>query len=292
MLPAWMVNGTSTTFLTLSTSSGSANLINVIATTTNLLTATPTDGSDCIADRRPREGAAGAAPAQTGHQRMLALLDDIAKKGDELHPFYGKKRLADLRERWAKRGSVASPAERWFLLRRIGKAELEQGNEAESIAALEQAVALVDGLDYDEIARSKVGEDLVSSPDRATYYRNLTWFELGVAYLRFGETQNCCLRNTSESCIMPLRGTALHTVKEGSQGAIRCVEAVLGKRPATADPLEARDCEAPSRWLLNVAYMTLGEYPAGVPEKWRIDLDGLFACDVDFPRIENVIPAL
>lgn len=232
-----------------------------------------------------------ARPAQPEcHSRMLALLDEIARLGDERHPFLGRKRAQDLRERWAKRKDAASALERWYILRRLSKAELEQGNERAAIEAGEGATALVEGLSFDKLEPAQPGAPDVK--DRATYYENLTWFELGIAYLRFGETQNCCLRNTSESCIMPLRGAALHTVKEGSQGAIRCFEKVLANRPAEPDPVERRDCEAPARWLLNVAYMTLGEYPAGVPEAWRIDLDQLFHCEIDFPRFENVMPVL
>ena len=42
-----------------------------------------------------------------------------------------------------------------------------------------------------------------------------------------------------------------------------------------------------SRWLLNVAYMTLGEYPAGVPAPWRLD-PALFASEFDIGRFPEV----
>ena len=46
-----------------------------------------------------------------------------------------------------------------------------------------------------------------------------------------------------------------------------------------------------SAWLLNIAYMTLGEYPQGVPESYRMP-EAVFASGEDFPRFENVAPKL
>jgi hypothetical protein len=57
-------------------------------------------------------------------------------------------------------------------------------------------------------------------------------------------------------------------VKRGSLAAAAILEALLERRP---EDLQAR-------WLLNVAYMTLGEYPGGVPERWLLAPE-LFASD-------------
>src|SRR5690606_29281618 len=51
-----------------------------------------------------------------------------------------------------------------------------------------------------------------------------------------------------------------HQAPEGSRKAIELFEQFLNQ--------DSRDYN--SLWLLNIAYMTLGEYPAGVPEKWLI----------------------
>ena len=230
--------------------------------------------------------------AGDGHARMLALLDAIARDGDEVSPFLGVKVLRDLRERWEKRKAIAPPMERWLLLRKLCKEELKQGNEEAAIQAGTGATELVDALPFDKVDKKLLPGDEGKVVDLTTYYHNTTWFELGMAYMRYGESQNCCLRNTSESCILPLRGSALHTAKEGSEGAIKCFENVLAHRPAQPDPIEYKECEAQARWLLNVAYMTLGEYPKEVPEQWLVDVEKLFHSEVDFPRFENVMPAL
>jgi tetratricopeptide (TPR) repeat protein len=83
---------------------------------------------------------------------------------------------------------------------------------------------------------------------------------LAVAYLRLGERQNCVENHTSASCIVPLAKEGWHSLPLGSQSAIQLYERILQVAP---DDLQ-------SRYLLNIAYMTLGQYPLGVPEEYRI----------------------
>ena len=77
----------------------------------------------------------------------------------------------------------------------------------------------------------------------------------GVAQLRRGEVENCALNHNAEMCILPLSVNARHTRTSGSEAAARYFTRYLEGSP---DSLEVR-------WLLNVAYMTLGKYPASVP---------------------------
>jgi hypothetical protein len=81
--------------------------------------------------------------------------------------------------------------------------------------------------------------------------------ELGMAYLRKGERSNCISGHEAESCLLPIRGLGLHRDTLGSSKAIEQYAYLLRKNP---DDLE-------SKWLLNIAYMTLGKYPAGVPKE-------------------------
>lgn len=83
---------------------------------------------------------------------------------------------------------------------------------------------------------------------------------LAVSFLRMGEQQNCVDNHTAASCIIPLRNPGFHKIKTGSEKAIQVYLKILDKYP---DDLG-------SRWLLNIAYMTLGQYPQGVPAKWLI----------------------
>ncbi|MEO1712466.1 MAG: VCBS repeat-containing protein, partial [Bacteroidota bacterium] len=83
---------------------------------------------------------------------------------------------------------------------------------------------------------------------------------LAVAYLRLGERDNCVGSGPAEACILPLREAAQHKMTTGSKKAIEVYQTIL----------EAFPEDYQSRWLLNLAYMTLGEYPQGVPVKYLI----------------------
>jgi len=100
---------------------------------------------------------------------------------------------------------------------------------------------------------------------------------LGVAALRRGETDNCIACCTDASCIFPLASAAIHTQTAGSRQAIRHFTQYLEKRP---DDLGIR-------WLLNIAYMTLGEYPDHVPKAYLIPLEP-FRSKIDVGRFPNV----
>jgi hypothetical protein len=100
---------------------------------------------------------------------------------------------------------------------------------------------------------------------------------LGVAALRRGETDNCIACCTDASCIFPLAPAAVHTNTAGSRQAIYHFTNYLEKRP---DDIGVR-------WLLNIAYMTLGEYPDKVPARYLIPLE-LFRSKIDVGRFRNV----
>jgi len=90
-----------------------------------------------------------------------------------------------------------------------------------------------------------------------SYKMDPVWRELALAYLRLGERTNCISNHAAESCILPIKGMGIHTDQTGSRKAIEIYTQLLEKDP--------HDLE--SRWLINLAYMTLGEYPKGVPSK-------------------------
>lgn len=103
---------------------------------------------------------------------------------------------------------------------------------------------------------------------------------LAVAYLRLGERQNH-LNDPAGASILPLTANAVHTKEEGSRRAISLYRQILDRYP--------RDLQ--TRWLLNIAYMTLGMYPRAVPADLLIE--GLEASpDTEYPRFHNVAPAL
>ena len=100
---------------------------------------------------------------------------------------------------------------------------------------------------------------------------------LAIAYLRLGEQENCLTNHTIDSCLMPIRGEGIHKIQRGSRKASEFLTGQLNEFP---DDLKAR-------WLLNIASMTLGEYPEGVPSQWLVPPKA-FESDYPLPRFYDV----
>lgn len=117
---------------------------------------------------------------------------------------------------------------------------LELGQTDSTIALLEELLAQVNAADKENIKMIRR--------------------DLAMAYMLQGERTNCIRNHGAQSCIFPIQGTGVHTDRNGSTRAIEIYKQLL-----QADP---NDLE--SRWLLNIACMTLGEYPATVPETFLL----------------------
>ena len=102
---------------------------------------------------------------------------------------------------------------------------------------------------------------------------------LAMAYLRLGEQENCAAMHGQKSCIFPIHGSGIHKLQRGALGAIRELTILLN--------LNAQDYE--SRWLLNIAYMQMGQYPAAVPTRWLIR-SSLFKSESDIGEFLDVAP--
>jgi len=83
---------------------------------------------------------------------------------------------------------------------------------------------------------------------------------LALAYMRLAERTNCINNHSAESCIMPIQGKGVHKDKSPAEKAIMLFEMALKDDPTNLD----------SRWLLNIAYMLTGAYPAKVPKAFLI----------------------
>lgn len=163
--------------------------------------------------------------------------------------------------------SVAPEYEQMALKFQKAEAQLYGGQTEEAIQTLEElwhihnTQLLIPGLsDYDE---DRI-DDL-----------------LALANLRLGEQQNCIINHSAASCILPIQEPGFHQLPQGSTQAITYLEEILQNNP--------RDLH--SRWLLNVAYMTLGKYPEEVPEEWLIPQEA-FASDYPLKEFQDVAPQL
>ena len=211
-----------------------------------------------------------------GHRRMLQTLRKVADEVDRKNPYLGdsvvrdyRRQLEELDQRPAAPDLPAwwNSLNRWKVLLDLGIAEVRLGEEEAGIKHLKEAYALLPGL------RNRIQQ---ADADQ-------TIFELGVAYMRMGETQNCTVQHGAERCILPLRGEGIHSLPEGSTRAIRYFTEVL----ESGSPEKNHGYYFPSLWLLNIAHMTLDQYPDGVPALYRIP-ESSFQTGLSFPRFRNV----
>jgi hypothetical protein len=95
--------------------------------------------------------------------------------------------------------------------------------------------------------------------------------------LRMGEEQNCAEHHNADSCLLPIRGRGVHQQQAGSMRAVGTLERILRLDPGNLS----------ARWLLNIAHMTLGSYPDGVPPAALIP-PRAFAADAAMTPFTNI----
>jgi hypothetical protein len=100
---------------------------------------------------------------------------------------------------------------------------------------------------------------------------------LALSFFRKGEQFNCITNHSSESCILPIRGNGIYTYTEATKRAIKIYTDLLSETPADLE----------SRWMLNIAYMTLGLYPDSVPAKYFIELNKSEK-EQDLPQFKDI----
>ncbi len=173
-----------------------------------------------------------------GTEAMRRRLDEIARRASHKDNPYANAIRADHFKALANVASALGDRIRYKF--EAGRALLNAGRTEEAIEELTYVKNFFD-------ARP-------GSVDRATH--RVIRRKLAVAYMRLGEQENCAENHSAASCILPIRGDGVHRIERGSRGAVKEYLALLKDDPGDVE----------SRWLLNIAYMTLGEYPDGVPE--------------------------
>jgi hypothetical protein len=175
-----------------------------------------------------------------GSARMAALLDTLAAtaRQDPEAYFHLNALAADSLQERIRRGAAA-PSQRFAYAYRL----LYGGQTREAIDELGALLT-----------------DLRASPLNITPGMRPAFELLAVAYMRLGEEENCLQGHSPRSCILPIVGDGVHTRQAGARRAMG-----LYARLARTDPGDLQ-----SRWLLNLAAMTVGAYPDEVAEALRI----------------------
>jgi tetratricopeptide (TPR) repeat protein len=105
---------------------------------------------------------------------------------------------------------------------------------------------------------------------------------LGVAYLHKSEMKNDVYRNPGDWCLFPPRLAKPYRVTADSEKAIEYFLKYLAIKPERPDRVQVK-------WLLNLAYMTIGKYPSGVPQEYLVS-SSAFESKEDIGRFVDVAP--
>ncbi len=176
-----------------------------------------------------------------GTAQMIKILQEAHAQIDPMKVEYP---LNTARARNIKQavGQTTNPNEQLIARGQYANELLRAGNSLEAIIEIERLL--------EELYQYKAPMDVLHR------VKGL----LAISYLRLGEQENCIGKKYSEACILPIQGDGIYSLSKGSEAAIALYESMLKENPANMENV----------WLLNIAYMTLGKYPDGVPAQWRI----------------------
>ncbi|WP_158607355.1 CRTAC1 family protein [Rhodohalobacter sp. SW132] len=192
---------------------------------------------------------------------MVALLDSIAKNvNPRLNEYSNRKRVEVIRDI----PNPDNPQENIVYKGTLAQELIYSGQTEEAIDILESLLNELESATYE--IQQRFEENILDL--------------IALAYLRLGEQQNCILNHSSDSCLFPIQGEGVHSLTHGSEMAIQYYERLLSDWQP--DNMEYR-------WLLNIAYMTLGKHPDEVPDRWIIPAER-FSSDYTINRFHDVAP--
>ncbi|MCG8606662.1 CRTAC1 family protein [bacterium] len=197
-------------------------------------------------------------------RKMAERLRKIAENADPaVNKYINDKRLTYFQRKPQPR----TPIGRFELKKNIGVELLHSGKSNEAVQAFSKILADMGRNTYGQLSTGQMNKRMREF--------------LAISHLRMGEQDNCVFRHTTDACILPIRGTGIHLNREGSEKAIEVYKDILNEHPN----------DFTSGWLLNVSYMTLGEYPDHVPHQWLIP-PKVFKSDYDIKRFYDRAPEL
>lgn len=177
-----------------------------------------------------------------GTLRMVKILDSINKYSKPEDFFVLNTRRAEMFRQ--KLLVEKDPGKRLEYYIQYSNECLNAGNVDEAIGVLSQVINAM------QLRWETLGND-----------QKILFDLLAISYMRKGELENCAANHNPQSCIIPIQGEGIHKLPLGSQNAIELYKMILAKFPE----------DLQSRYLLNIAYMTLGKYPDSVPRQWLIE---------------------
>lgn len=173
---------------------------------------------------------------RSSHDEMVTLIKQLIVRNNNAENSFCPEVKYSVVDSLANATDNSKPERLTFLYAKAGLA-VQIGKEQEAVNLYEELIERADYMSLEQLMP-----------------------QAGIAYMRLGERSNCMLNHSGGSCVFPIKDDGVHSLQTGSKKAIDIYRAILNAKP---DDYE-------SRWLLNIAYMTLGEYPAKVPKKFLL----------------------
>lgn len=192
-------------------------------------------------------------------EEMIALLKEIANSQDTLAHYHQNKKLAAYYQLRIKKGTPQQQVNTWF---EFCKQLLYAGDSQMCIDEIEAYLS----------QRKLAYSELLNESTKSMFDL------LALAYLRIGEQENCQNNHSSGVCILPLNKAAIHQLKTGSEKAAELYGLLYEKFPD----------DHRYKWLLNLAKMTLGEYPQSLSKEELIPFPNWELEQSNFPQFKQV----
>jgi len=172
------------------------------------------------------------------------------------------KAIATLEAKLASKDAPTDPSEVGYVYYTLGALEASRGNIDKAIEHWQVAYRLGEG----------TGPGIAQGLEET----------LGVAYLHRTQRADGAIRGTiNEGWLVPSHPGAMDQRPEDAEKAIEWLTKALRREPSNTE----------IQWLLNLAYMTAGTWPAAVPAEFVIP-PSAFRSEEDLGRFRDVAPAV
>lgn len=224
--------------------------------------------SDPLQDANHDHPAHHSLPLGSGQvtPETQAMIDSVKKAHNSVDPMKVSSYLAVQKAAmYAQKLQTATGLEKGNYMLQYGFEELKAGNSQKAMDVFREILVMVEPIEVEGKAKTILEIKKL----------------IALAALRLGEQENCILNHTSASCVIPIAKPGQHSKPQGSEMAMEMYQEILREDP---DDLT-------SRYLLNVAAMTLGKFPDGVPASMRLPRD-FFDKGVSFPAFTDIASEL